>query len=112
MDPHIPSHFLEVLVKTLKEVHAELLVPPSQIAQNEDKMRSWKPKVRVDVDWDILLDQTKIKPTSTLSQQTMVEPAPPPESVKSDDDGGELDLRFVTIGLIGRSISRLFQTFR
>lgn len=102
VDPHIPGHFLKDLVQTLKEVHKELLEPPEWIKNETDQERrkSWRPKVRESVDWERVLDDTtrlsavssSMEPTENVGEM-MAEPDSPEEDA--------VDLRYITVGLIG-----------
>ena len=101
VDPHIPSHFLKDLVQTLKSVHKELLEPPEWVKHEADqeKRKSWRPKVRESVDWDRVLDST----TRTSVLTPAVELKEPAEEVMELDspEGDAVDLRYITVGVIG-----------
>ena len=101
VDPYIPGHFLQDLVKTLKGMHNELLEPPEWVKNQTDpeKRKSWTPKVRESVDWDRVLDGTNRSSAVAPS----VEPKVNAEEVVEPDSPEEdaVDLRYVTVGLIG-----------
>jgi hypothetical protein len=101
VDPHIPSHFLKDLVQTLKSVHKELLEPPEWVKHegDQEKRKSWRPRVRESVDWDRVLDDT----TRPSVLAPVVEPKESAEEVMEPDSPEEdvVDLRYITVGLIG-----------
>lgn len=101
VDPYIPDHFLQDLVKTLKVVHNELLEPPEWVKGETDpeKRKNWTPKVRESVDWDRVLDVANRSSAVAPS----VEPKINAEEVAEPDSPEEdtVDLRYVTVGLIG-----------
>jgi hypothetical protein len=90
-EPRIPRTFKEQLVMALKEAHREMLQPPERIKDDPEKMRDWKPRVKVDVDWDVVLHsgpETRAKPPRQGLNMTT-----------ADSDEAESDI--LTIGLIG-----------
>ena len=101
VDPYIPGHFLKDLVQTLKSIHKELLEPPEWVKQETDqeKRKSWRPKVRESVDWDRVLDDT----TKPGVLAPAVEPKDPTGELVEPDNPEEdvVDLRYITVGLIG-----------
>ena len=93
-EPHIPRTFKEQLVTALKEAHHELLQPPEKIKDDPEKMRDWKPRVKVDVDWDVILHSgpaTRAKPPRRGSDVTAA-------------DSYEAESDVLTIGLIGTAL--------
>jgi hypothetical protein len=90
-EPHIPQTFKEQLVTALKEAHHEMLQPPERIKDDPEKMRDWKPSVKVEVDWDVVLHSG---------------PATRPKFPRRDSDvtaadSHEAESDVLTIGLIG-----------
>ncbi|KAH9044559.1 P-loop containing nucleoside triphosphate hydrolase protein [Lactarius pseudohatsudake] len=91
-EPHIPRTFKEQLVTALKQAHHEMLQPPERIKDDPEKMSDWRPSVKVEVDWDVVLHSD---PT------TCAKPA------RKDSDGTaadsyEAETDVLTIGLIGQ----------
>lgn len=94
--PHIPQNFKEQLVTALKEAHQEMLLPPEKIKDDPDKMSDWKPRVKVEVDWDVVLHSdptTRAKPPEKGSDMT-------------DADSNEAESDILTIGLIGMALDK------
>ena len=90
-EPHIPRTFKEQLVTALKEAHHEMLQPPERIKDDPEKMSDWKPSVKVEVDWDVVLysgPATRPKPSGRDLDVTA-----------ADSHDSESDV--LTIGLIG-----------
>lgn len=79
-DPEMKPDHLRELVGALREAHMELITPPEKVRNNEEKLRNWKPDVRIVVDWEAVLRGGRVH---------VDEPA---------DDAGQ---EFVTVGLIG-----------
>ena len=79
-DPEIQEDDLKQLVEALKAAHAELVLPPEKVRNNEEKMKNWKPGVRQVIDWGAAMKGGH---------------APIEEPL--DDSGQE----FITIGLVG-----------
>ncbi|KAI0274993.1 hypothetical protein BC834DRAFT_850618 [Gloeopeniophorella convolvens] len=90
-EPHIPQTFKEQLVTALKEVHKEMLQPPERIRDDPEKMKSWKPRVKAEVDWDVVLHPT---PTSPIK--------PAEKDTTASLDEPDSDAEIVNIGLIGQ----------
>ncbi|KAH9178790.1 P-loop containing nucleoside triphosphate hydrolase protein [Lactarius sanguifluus] len=91
-EPHIPRTFKERLVTALKEAHHEMLQPPERIKDDPEKMSGWRPSVKVEVDWDVVLHSdpaTCAKPTRKDSDGTAA-------------DNHEAETDVLTIGLIGQ----------
>ncbi|KAI0756793.1 P-loop containing nucleoside triphosphate hydrolase protein [Daedaleopsis nitida] len=104
-EPHLPSAFRQTLVDALRETHAELLEPPSAVKNNSDRLASWKPRIKAEVDWEIVLKAhggqvgtvvggaAAPKPHNTASEENAAED-------KTEDDDSEPEV--LTIGLIGQ----------
>ena len=93
-EPHIPQNFKEQLVTALKEAHHEMLQPPEKIKNDPEKMSDWRPRVKVEVDWDVVLHSgptTRAKPPGKNSDVT-------------DADSNEAESDILTIGLIGMAL--------
>ncbi|KAI0068111.1 P-loop containing nucleoside triphosphate hydrolase protein [Artomyces pyxidatus] len=93
-EPHIPQTFKERLVQTLKEVHQGMLVPPERIRDDEAKVKNWKPRVKLEVDWDAVL---KAGPKSSVPRDGRDHGV---DEALDDDEAREPD--YLTIGLIGQ----------
>jgi hypothetical protein len=95
-EPHIPRNFKEQLVTALKEAHHEMLQPPERIKDDPEKMRDWRPRVKVEVDWDVVLHSvptTHAKPPGKGSDVTAA-------------DSNEAESDILTIGLIGMGLNK------
>jgi hypothetical protein len=93
-EPHIPRNFKEQLVTALKEAHHEMLQPPERIKDDPEKLSDWKPRVKVEVDWDVVLHSgptTRAKPPGNGSDVTAA-------------DSNEAESDILTIGLIGMAL--------
>lgn len=53
--PEIPRESLEDLVKALQNAHSRLITPHPRVRDDPEKLKNWKPPVRTQVDWSILL---------------------------------------------------------
>jgi hypothetical protein len=93
-EPHIPQTFKERLVAAMKEAHHELLQPPERIKDDPEKMSNWRPRVKVDVDWDVILHS---------GPATLAKPAMKGSDVTATDSH-EVESDFLTVGLIGTSL--------
>lgn len=91
-DPHIPRTFKDQLVSAMKEAHHELLQPPERIKDDPEKMSNWRPRVKVEVDWDAVLHS---------GPETGAKPARRSEVTDTDSHEAEPDV--LTVGLIGTS---------
>lgn len=109
--PFLPSAFRQKLVDTLRDTHASLLVPPEKIRDNPEKVKSWKPSVKRDVDWARVLTAQGGQVGAVVGGA--VDPHPKdtgknPEGADDETPDGnetadEADPEFLTIGLIGES---------
>ncbi|KAF8832077.1 hypothetical protein HHX47_DHR1000872 [Lentinula edodes] len=82
-ESRIPQIFKEQLLDAIRDLHAEILQPPRKIMENPDRLKSWKPPVKQEIDWNAALNHH--------AQRTMVIPD------TSDPEEGS----FLTIGLLG-----------
>lgn len=85
----------------MKQCHDELLEPPEAIKDDPKKVSAWKPRVRSDVDWDVV--RTGLPPI-TGDAVPIVHDAP--ERGDDEDDALESTLGAetgpLTLGLIGQ----------
>lgn len=119
-EPHLPSAFRQSLVEALKETHAELLQPPKEIQDSPERLKSWTPPVKKEVNWQEVLnahgeqvgavvgDHTASHPSNTegVSSEERVER----DAEGPDDRNNELNVEpeYLTVGLIGElSIHRV-----
>ncbi|KAI9444873.1 P-loop containing nucleoside triphosphate hydrolase protein [Lactarius indigo] len=91
-EPHIPRTFKEQLVTALKEAHHEMLQPPEKIKNDPEKMSGWKPRVKVEVDWDVVLHSGPATCAKLARRGSDV----------SAVDSHEAETDVLTIGLIGQ----------
>lgn len=94
-DPHIPPNFLQQLVDALKNAHTQLLAIPSSVSSDPEKLKNWRPRVKPSVNWDVLLDMPG-------SPENLPKANEGPTDAEHDGEV-EVNLRYVTIGLIGTS---------
>ncbi|KZT75054.1 P-loop containing nucleoside triphosphate hydrolase protein [Daedalea quercina L-15889] len=116
-DAHLPSAFRRTLVAALRDAHAELLAPPEYVQSDAAKLARWRPRVRREVNWDVVLEaegervgsvvggsaapRPGTRPHAEETQQADDREGPPPE----DEGGGGTDdeePEFLTMGLIGQ----------
>jgi len=100
-EPHIPRTFKERLVTAMKEAHHELLQPPERIKDDPEKMSNWRPRVKVEVDWDVVLQSgpaTSAKPARKGSDVTAA-------------DSPEAESDVLTVGLIGTSLDDVIGSY-
>lgn len=98
--PHLPLPFREQLVKTIREVHRELLEPPDRIKANEEKVKKWKPRVRKEVNWDAVLHARGGQVGSAVGGAAAPRPTGDEEGELEGENNAEPE--FLTIGLIGQ----------
>ena len=77
------------LFKTLRDCHAELCEPPEAVKSNPERMKTWKPRVKPDIQWAAVEDDDFQVPDHKDYRD--------PEG---DDDDHTPE--FLTIGLIGQ----------
>ncbi|KAG6841763.1 hypothetical protein C0991_007092 [Blastosporella zonata] len=100
-EPHLPSSFRERLVSTIREVHAEMLVPPEKVQSNPKWLTSWTPAVKKEVDWNGLLKASDSRLGSAVSVSA---PSHAREINEGEHGDGKDDKEheLLTIGLIGQ----------
>lgn len=93
-EPHLPDSFRKRLVSALREVHEEMLVPPTRLNGDKEKVLKWEPRVRRVVDWESVLTAG-----GGIVGSIVGGAAAPRSEVGEDEREGEPE--FLTIGLIG-----------
>ncbi|KAI0689879.1 hypothetical protein BC835DRAFT_1282044 [Cytidiella melzeri] len=107
-EPHLPSAFRQTLVGALKETHAELLEPPERIRDIPEKVKVWKPPVKREVDWDVVLNARGGKVGSVVGGAAIPRPKPKPDDAEDnrvDKQEAAEDVEepeYLTVGLIGQ----------
>lgn len=116
-EPHLPSAFRQTLVDALREAHAELLEPPPSVKSNPERLASWKPRARSEVDWNAVLNAQGGQVGTAVGGASQPRPKAAPrdpdneealehvdngEEASSDDEDTEPE--FLTVGLIGMSL--------
>ncbi|KAG6837674.1 hypothetical protein H0H93_004950 [Arthromyces matolae] len=96
-EPHIPLSFRERLVAAIREVHSQMLVPPEKVKNNPKWLSTWKPTVKVDVNWDSVLTASDSRLGSVTYSSFK-----PSEGEDVGDDQESKEPEFLTIGLIGQ----------
>ncbi|KZS91691.1 P-loop containing nucleoside triphosphate hydrolase protein [Sistotremastrum niveocremeum HHB9708] len=86
-DPHLPLDLRNDLFSTLRACHAEICEPPAAIRDNEEKLKTWKPRVRPDINWRAVGSPHD---------------GPRPKDREPGRDKEESVPEFLTIGLIGQ----------
>ncbi|KAG6817963.1 hypothetical protein H0H87_012431 [Tephrocybe sp. NHM501043] len=100
-EPHLPSSFRERLVSTIREVHAEMLVPPEKVQNNPKWLNSWKPPVKTDIDWDGLSKGSDPKAGTTVRSSMSFHATDADEGQDRCNPEDKIP-EFLTIGLIGQ----------
>ncbi|KAI0094359.1 hypothetical protein BDY19DRAFT_1079853 [Irpex rosettiformis] len=109
-EPYLPSTFRQTLVDALRDTHKELLEPPERIRDIPEKVKTWKPPVKRDVDWSAVLSArggqvgtavggaTAPKPQTSQAKDTENDIAYNEDNIEDGDEEPE----FLTVGLIGQ----------
>ena len=106
-EPHLPSAFRQTLVEALRGAHAELLEPPAAVKSNPDRLTTWKPRIKAEVDWDAVLTAHGGQVGTVVGGAAAPRQNRPPDNQQapeehSEDDGSEPE--FLTVGLIGAPV--------
>ena len=104
-EPHLPSAFRKTLVDALRETHAELLEPPSAVKNNPERLATWKPRIKSEVDWDAVLKAHGGQVGTAVGgpkHKTSAAPDDAPAEEHPGDDDSEPEV--LTIGLIGKPL--------
>ncbi|KAG6868874.1 hypothetical protein C0993_008622 [Termitomyces sp. T159_Od127] len=98
-EPHLSPSFRERLVTAIRQVHSEMLIPPEKVRINPERLTTWKPSVKVDVDWDEVMEKSDVKLDNTACFRLTES-----EGEEMKDNGGQevKASEFLTIGLIGQ----------
>ncbi|KAI0715388.1 hypothetical protein C8Q76DRAFT_730562 [Earliella scabrosa] len=102
-EPHLPSAFRKTLVDALRETHAELLEPPSAVKNKPERLATWKPRIKSEVDWDAVLKAHGGQVGTAVGgpkHKTSAAPDDAPAEEHPGDDDSEPEV--LTIGLIGQ----------
>lgn len=110
-EPYLPSAFRQTLVDALKETHAELLEPPERIRDVPEKLATWTPPVKREVDWEAVLHARGGKVGTAVggvaaprAKEDIVTEAEAGKMKEQDaEDTEDVEPEFLTIGLIGTS---------
>jgi hypothetical protein len=95
-----------VSVEALREVHAEMMEPPEKLRGNAPKLKSWKPPVKRDIDWEGVLNAEGGKVGSIVGGPAVPRPIHD-EDDPVDTSDPDQEPEFLTIGLIGAFAQRL-----
>ncbi|KAF7971395.1 hypothetical protein HWV62_21232 [Athelia sp. TMB] len=101
-EPHLQQSFKERLVKAIREVHAEVMVPPETIGNDAEKVAQWKSPVKQEIDWERVVNG------GGEQMDTAADGAAVPKSKELDSEAGgtkaarDVEPEFLTIGLIGK----------
>jgi hypothetical protein len=110
-EPQLPSQFRMELVQALKDVHEELLQPPEAVRKDEEKLKRWKPSLKRDIDWELVLKARSGQVGSIIGGAVQPRPA---FLSGNDGDGPQLAhgtteaSDFLTVGLIGSAVNGCF----
>lgn len=105
--PYIPTNFRERLVDAIQEVHQALLEPPEKlrgnpekgIKGNPEKLAAWRPRVKVEIDWDSVKKAEGGKVGSAVGGVTVK----PGGEWREGEEKEYKEEEFLTIGIIGTS---------
>uniref|UniRef100_A0A8H8CQF2 Guanine nucleotide-binding protein-like 1 n=1 Tax=Psilocybe cubensis TaxID=181762 RepID=A0A8H8CQF2_PSICU len=100
--PCIPEHFRAKLVRMIKEVHQELLEPPEKVANNPDRLKTWFPPVKREIDWDAVMQAKGSKVGVAVGGAAAPRPISPGETEQQESSNHHQEPNFLTIGLIGQ----------
>lgn len=102
--PEIPRESLEDLVKALQKAHARLIQPHPRVRDDPEKLKNWKPPVRTNVDWSILLPKgaAPVIPKEVAPQDTVASTAIGDGAENGTQDEHDPQNEPLTIGLIGQ----------
>lgn len=111
-EPHIPSAFRQTLVDALKEAHVQLLQPPERIKDIPERLASWRPPVKSEINWDAVLlargGNVGLAMSSAVVPKAKGAEAYDRFGAAMEGDGEEdeenTDPEFLTVGVIGMSI--------
>ena len=98
-EPYLPEGFRATLVQAIRDVHAEMVEPPEKIKGDTEKMKKWKPNVKIDIDWEAVL-----KAGGKVGSVVGGGAVPRPQA-DNGDQASELTNQvpeFLTVGLIGK----------
>ncbi|KAG9089554.1 hypothetical protein FS749_001238 [Ceratobasidium sp. UAMH 11750] len=106
--PHMPPTLLDELRSALKAAHEALLEPPQRVKEDPEKLKSWRPIVRAQVNWEAI-GQKDSEQGAGVSPPDDEPPTNDAAEVGEKDEDDEdappkeyLENRFLTIGLIGQ----------
>ncbi len=97
-EPYLPPGLRTDLVRALKVAHEELSTPPSAILNDEAKLRAWRPRVKQNINWDLVISADSF-PTNV--EETNSEEVGDHVAAAGDDKAPTSN--FLSIGLIGSS---------
>ncbi|PFH49804.1 hypothetical protein AMATHDRAFT_146756 [Amanita thiersii Skay4041] len=98
-EPHIPEELRSRLIEAIREAHAELLEPPEKVKANSSWLSSWKPPVKREIDWNVVINGSVGEYTPDVVR---IDNELSPESKEGlSGESSEL-LEHLTIGLIGQ----------
>ncbi|TFK30919.1 GTPase [Coprinopsis marcescibilis] len=101
--PSIPLIFREKLIGALKQVHSELATPPERVSAHPERLKSWVPFVKREIDWDALLHASGDKVGHSIGSANLPRTeSEEPTADESDPDYTRKEPDILTIGLIGQ----------
>lgn len=86
-ESQLPQAFREMLVEAIRSIHAEMLEPPEKIKANPERLSSWKPPVKRDINWSTATTIPQEPGNVVYDHEPKAEDEEPP---------------FLTIGLLGQ----------
>lgn len=98
-EPSIPDHFRATLLQVIKEVHAEILEPPEKVKSNPDRLKSWVPAVKREINWEGVMQAKGSKVGLAVGGASVPRQKSPEES--PEDPNHRQEPEYLTIGLIG-----------
>ncbi|KAG9001776.1 hypothetical protein FRB94_000642 [Tulasnella sp. JGI-2019a] len=102
--PHIPPQYMNDLIDAMQTCHQELLEPPAAIKADPKKLVSWTPRVRSEVDWNVVrMGQSKTAVADAVDESEGSTGKSLGDSTIPDIPGlAEAETGALTIGLIGQ----------
>lgn len=93
-EPRLPQSFKERLIDAIKEIHAEMMIPPDNIKDDPVKMAHWKAPTKRDIDWESV--------ATAGGEQVGSAVVPKPSDLDATNPENATEPEFLTIGVIGK----------
>ncbi|KDQ63256.1 hypothetical protein JAAARDRAFT_188849 [Jaapia argillacea MUCL 33604] len=100
--PCLPRTSRESLAQALRQVHGELLEPPEKVKGDEDKLKTWRPPVKREINWEAVLKDGPSSFNGPIPTQEASRADNRPEGTPEGNEGDEAEPEYLTVGLIGQ----------